>query len=223
MMKPTIHTVGCGGLLLDASDGAGVFDESLQQRVLRLGEILEANADCYLLKEILPGVNNLLVLFDPLACEPDRMRQTLLDFWQQAQPQEQTGRQIDIPVVYGGEYGAELTDLADAAGLSVTEYVDLHAQTEYSVACIGAMAGFAYLTGLPEQLHFARRATPRTGLKKGAVIIGGTQAGVMPVTAPSGWHAIGSTDVELFDPFRNTPCLLRAGDVVRFRLQGIDL
>ena len=31
-------------------------------------------------------------------------------------------------------------------------------------------------------------------------MIGGPQAGIMPCTAPSGWHIIGRTDISMFDP-----------------------
>lgn len=55
---------------------------------------------------------------------------------------------------------------------------------------------------------------------EGSVIIGGAQAGIMPVTAPSGWHIIGHTDTALFDPAAADPVLLRPGDTVRFLVAG---
>jgi len=52
----------------------------------------------------------------------------------------------------------------------------------------------------------------------GSVIIGGAQAGIMPCTAPSGWHIIGRTEVPLFDPLRDPPAACRPGDRIRFRI-----
>jgi KipI family sensor histidine kinase inhibitor len=78
------------------------------------------------------------------------------------------------------------------------------------------MPGFAYLTGLPAKLTHPRRSTPRNRLDKGSVIIGASQAGVMPCTAPSGWHVVGRTDVEMFNVLLTQPCLLKPGDTVQF-------
>ena len=78
--------------------------------------------------------------------------------------------------------------------------------------------GFAYLDGLPAELHTPRRATPRPRIPAGAVAIGGEWTGVYPAEGPGGWSLIGSTDVVLFEPSRDPPCLLAPGDVVRFRV-----
>ncbi|MDX7527705.1 carboxyltransferase domain-containing protein, partial [Enterobacter hormaechei] len=37
-----------------------------------------------------------------------------------------------------------------------------------------------------------------------------------PLSTPGGWQLIGRTSVSLFDPKREEPILLRAGDTVRF-------
>jgi inhibitor of KinA len=48
------------------------------------------------------------------------------------------------------------------------------------------------------------------------VAIAAAQTGVYPLDTPGGWHIIGSTEVVMFDPARNPPALLAAGDMVRF-------
>jgi inhibitor of KinA len=40
--------------------------------------------------------------------------------------------------------------------------------------------------------------------------------GVYPLDTPGGWHIIGHTGTVMFDPNRDPPALLRAGDTVRF-------
>ncbi|WP_217607483.1 carboxyltransferase domain-containing protein, partial [Chitinophaga sp. GbtcB8] len=79
-----------------------------------------------------------------------------------------------------------------------------------------------YLSGLDPRLAWARRSSPRLNVPEGAVIIGGMQAGIMPMTAPSGWHIIGHTDVRLFDAQADTPVLLRPGDKIRFEIAGME-
>lgn len=121
-----------------------------------------------------------------------------------------------IPVEYGGETGPDLPALAMQAGMSLLDYINLHASAEYTVAFLGFQPGFPYLRGLPAQLHAVRRATPRTRVAAGSVAIGGGYAGIYPFEGPGGWSIVGRTVAILFDPMREPPALLSPGDRVRF-------
>ena len=77
------------------------------------------------------------------------------------------------------------------------------------------------LARLDPALAAPRLANPRQGVPKGSVIIGGTQAGIMPVTAPSGWHILGRTALDLFDPHRARPAWFKPGDCIRFVPEGV--
>ena len=46
--------------------------------------------------------------------------------------------------------------------------------------------------------------------------IAGAQTGVYPLATPGGWHLIGRTEVRMFLPQADPPCLLRTGDRVKF-------
>ena len=81
---------------------------------------------------------------------------------------------------------------------------------------MGFSPGFAYLGGLDERLATPRLESPRTEIPAGAVGIAETQTGVYPVASPGGWQLIGRTPLKLFDPTRERPVLLSAGDYVRF-------
>ena len=61
-----------------------------------------------------------------------------------------------------------------------------------------------------------RRAEPRTRVPGGTVAIAGVYSGVYPRESPGGWRLLGRTDAVLFDPAREPPALLAAGDRVRF-------
>ena len=214
-----IHAAGASGLLLDAACGAA-FDDGVQQRIWALGATLSAAAQPAIC-EVVPGVNNLLLVFDPLVLHPADARVHLLAAWNASTAAPSAGRDIEIPVVYGGAPGEDLQAVAQAARMPVAEFVRRHSEAVYAVSCIGAMPGFAYLSGLPPELAQPRRAVPRTRITKGSLILGGGQAGVMPCDAPSGWHLLGHTDTALFDASRAAPCLLAPGDRVRFRVLGI--
>lgn len=122
-----------------------------------------------------------------------------------------------IPVVYGGEFGPDLEDVAQRAGISAAEVIQLHSGITYDVRAVGFSPGFPFLSGLPAQLHTPRRATPRTRVAAGSIGIGGEQTGIYGITTPGGWNLIGRTPWILFDAMASPPCLLRVGDRVRFQ------
>jgi len=119
----------------------------------------------------------------------------------------------EIQVRYDGQ---DLDDVATACGLSVQEVETLHSSVDYTVAFLGFSRGFPYLAGLPERLHLPRRPTPRTRVPVGSVAIARDQCGIYPAASPGGWHLLGTTDQELFDPTHNPPSPLSPGDLVRF-------
>lgn len=128
------------------------------------------------------------------------------------------GREVEIPVCYGGEHGPDLAEVAKHAKLKEAEVIRLHSTTAYRVAALGFSPGFPYLLGLPAKLHMPRRATPRTEVPAGSVGIGSTQTGVYPLATPGGWSLIGQTPMRLFRPEEEfAPTLLEAGDIVRFK------
>ena len=43
-----------------------------------------------------------------------------------------------------------------------------------------------------------------------------SQTGIYPIASPGGWQLIGRTPLKMFDPNREPPALLSAGDYVRF-------
>ncbi|MBP1858136.1 5-oxoprolinase subunit PxpB [Rhizobium herbae] len=218
VVSPRLSTEGAGAILLDAADT--VFSDDIQSRIwavaawmLKVGGVAET----------VPGMNNLMIVFDPLAVAPDAIEHQLLQAWQTVVPNAIAGRDVDIPVVYGGATGEDLAVLAEHAGLSVDEVVRRHSEAVYSVAAVGAMPGFVYLSGLDPALAMPRRAVPRMKVEIGSVIIGGAQAGIMPCTAPSGWHVIGKTKVPLFDPLRDPPSACKPGDRIRFRVIEVQV
>jgi KipI family sensor histidine kinase inhibitor len=122
----------------------------------------------------------------------------------------------EIPVRYGGDDGPDLEAVASHAGLSADEVVARHCAPVYRVAMIGFLPGFPYLRGLDPALAVPRLPEPRRTVPAGSVGIGGSQTGIYPLASPGGWRLIGRTDLRLFDPRREPPALLAAGDRVRF-------
>ncbi|WP_062308560.1 5-oxoprolinase subunit PxpB [Alicyclobacillus sendaiensis] len=145
-----------------------------------------------------------------------RARRAVRSLRSLAAPRTSAGARVHLPVVYGGDFGPDLDEVAERAGLSPQDVVRLHQEGVYRVAMIGFSPGFAYLIGLPEALRVPRRATPRSRVERGSVGIAGFQTGVYSFATPGGWQIIGRTPVALFDANRASPSLLSPGDVVRF-------
>ena len=209
--EPRLSHEGTGAILLDAA--GKMFDACAQEKIWRLARDLKF---IHGVLETVPGMNNLMVVFDPLELDAYVVEQSIFDLWDAPYRPETPGRIVDVPVHYGGEDGVDLEDFARAKSLSADEVVARHSAQLYSVAAVGAMPGFVYLSGLDLSLAAPRLANARQGVPKGSVIIGGTQTGIMPITAPSGWHILGRTPLDLFDPGRARPALFKPGDRIRF-------
>lgn len=178
----------------------------LTQRLPEYPEVLEA----------IPGMNNITVILrNPQSLALDAIER-LQRWWEESEVLEPDSRQIDIPVVYGGKLGSDLTLVAEHSGLTPKQVVELHSSQEYVVWFLGFQPGFAYLGGLPEKLAMPRRAEPRVEVPAGSVGIGGELTGIYPLTTPGGWQLIGHTSLALFDASQPEPVLLRPGDRVRF-------
>ncbi len=179
--------------------------------------------------ELAPAYTTVAIFFDPLrviddGAEPDRIIELLIQKIRESLPPGERKRRkktairtVEIPVCYDPEFALDLEHVAQHAHISPSELVDLHSTADYRVHCLGFTPGFPYLAGLPKKLATPRRATPRKEISGGSVAIGGAQAGIYPLRSPGGWNVIGRTPLRLFDPEKDPPAVLRAGDRVRFR------
>jgi KipI family sensor histidine kinase inhibitor len=190
-----------------------------QRRIWRAACSLRQRALCI---DIVPGMNNLTAIFDPSLHSGATVLATLKSIWEAAETSEYIGREITIPVQYGGLVGPDLEVVALHNRLEPEDVIRLHTSATYIVYFLGFQPGFAYLGGLPSQLATPRRAEPRLIVPAGSVGIGGSQTGIYPAASPGGWQIIGKTSVALFDPLASSPTLLEPGDIVHFCVGSID-
>jgi len=188
----------------------------------RLWAFAEAAAALPGVLETVAGMNNLTVFALP-DTDLNRLSDGLKNLWPHIKADTHQGRHVDIPVHYGGEFGADLAEVAAFHRTTPDEIVRRHTAPVYTVFMMGFQPGFPYLGGLPEHLHTPRRAEPRTEVPAGSVGIGGSQTGVYPFTSPGGWQLIGRTDIALFQTASYPPTLLLAGDTVRFVAEEVRL
>ena len=167
-------------------------------------------------QDIVPAYLGVAVFYDPLHTPYAEMAAKLLAICERATAPNAGSNKIrehEILVVYDGP---DLGPVSVATGLSIDEIVARHTGRLYSVDLLGFVPGFAYLSELDPAIHLPRRPQPRPRVPAGSVAIAGAQTAVYPLDTPGGWHLIGRTDSVMFDPSRDPPALLRAGDIVRF-------
>jgi inhibitor of KinA len=203
-------------------------EETLDE-VLRVFHLLQCAAIPGII-ELAPAYTSIGVFFDPLAITKSnvasdavfdsltiKIRGALASGPRNLPKNAAAPRSIEIPVCYDREFGFDFDRITEHTRLSEGEVIELHSRTEYRVACIGFVPGFTFLAGLPKKLATPRRDAPRKEIPSGSVGIGGAQTGIYPLRSPGGWNLIGRTPLRLFDPTKDPPTLLRAGDRVRFR------
>ena len=134
-----VHRVGRSALLLEVADDGEVAsllaEVSERQKSGRLGPVAE----------VVPAART--VLLDGVA-EPEALARQFAD-WRPEPVAAGSGPLVRVPVVYDG---ADLAEVARHWGVSPAEAVRIHCGHEYRVAFCGFAPGFAYLTGLPEQI-----------------------------------------------------------------------
>jgi len=188
----------------------------LHERVIALFHAFQARHDACI-RNLHPGYASLLIDFDPLRLTHDELTVTVEQLASSDGPAIDTSRDpVTIPVCYEVEFGPDLRDVAQHAGLSAEEVVRLHSSPTYLVYFLGFSPGFVYLGGLPEILHTPRLATPRPSIGGGSVGIAGHQTGIYPADSPGGWKLIGRTPLRMFDPGATPPTRLQPGDRMKF-------
>ncbi len=213
-----VSLLGTTALLFEAP---GALDLTQQQRIWALA--LEC-AEWPEVREAVPGMNNLMLTFVRLPATEAALAMLetrLVCAWERVQPLPIEGRVVELPVVYGGAGGPHMADVVAHTGLSVDNIVALHSAPLYPVYALGSHPGYCYLGGMDQRIATPRRQVPVVSIPSGAVSIGGAQTGVSASAGPSGWNTIGSTSMVFFDPAQDPPAVLRPGDRIRFRVEGI--
>ena len=197
------------------------IDLNINNQVAAMRTVIEAAIDEGKLKgivELVPTYGSLLVVYDQLTVGYAGLIEQLKILAEGLEGVEIPDREVvEIPVVYGGEYGPDLGIVAQLNSLSEDEVIKRHSEAEYPIYMLGFVAGFPYLGGMDKSIAAPRKQTPRLKIPAGSVGIAGQQTGIYSVESPGGWQIIGRTPLKLYDADREKPILLRAGQSIRFK------
>jgi KipI family sensor histidine kinase inhibitor len=191
------------------------IDAVANRRVLALDRLVAGDALTGV-TETVPTYRSLLVHYDPLQTGFEALGEKLVELALRPLPEATATRRWRIPVVYGGENGIDLEDVAKTLNITPDEVVARHVGGDYRVAMIGFTPGWSYLSGLPGSMQISRRQNPRLLTPPGTISIGGIQTGVQCLAGPSGWHLLGRTAVRTYQLHRDPIFLLEPGDAVTF-------
>lgn len=172
----------------------------------------------------LPGVRSMIATYDALLVELDTLTTSHLQVrtalaervpaahaWRPADP-----RHFRIPVLYGGDFAADLSAVAQVLGISEQAVIDLHSAKPLVMRCFGSPAGAPMLDGPGFAQPIPRLATPRPHVVAGAVAVAGRQAVISARPAPGGWHVLGRTPMTLVDIADPELMPYRPGDTFEF-------
>ena len=190
------------------------IDPAVNARALAVGAALRAARHAGVL-DVVDGFCSVTVVFDPLRTDVRRVAAEL-ETAAGRRGRVEAGREVALPVCYGGRHGPDLAHVAAFTGCSADEVVALHSGAVYRVYMLGFLPGFAYMGAVDPRIAAPRRRSPRLRVPAGSVGIAGRQTGVYPLEAPGGWQLIGRCPVRIADLERAEPFRVQAGHQVRF-------
>ena len=144
------------------------ISEQVNAQVMALDAAVQA-AQLPGVVETVPTYAALLVTLDPLQTDADTLIPALRRLWDALPPVSSTaaGRLVEVPVCYGGDYGPDLAFVAQHAGLTEQQVIDIHCGRDYRIFMLGFLPGFPYLGGMDERIVCPRLQTPRTKIPRG--------------------------------------------------------
>ena len=213
-MKPTISPVGDCAISIDFGQ---VIDPKINRQIRQVIEqikVLQLDG----IIELVPTYCALLVQYDAMVYSYSDICRILEPTLQESvtDSANELVTIVEIPTVYGGEFGPDLGFVASYNHLSEAEVVSIHSGTDYLVYMLGFIPGFTYLGGMDPRIATPRLSSPRTLIPAGSVGIAGEQTGTYPSDSPGGWQIIGRTPVTMYDMSKEQAALLQAGDYVRY-------
>ena len=171
--------------------------------------------------EVVDGIEDSVVQFDPLRLRPDEAVRHLLS----SKSVNEIGSDAELPEVcleveFGGENGPDFNSVCDELKLTKQELIAAICDAELRVDIVGFTPGFAYISGLPEALTVPRLKEPRKRVPAGSFGIAAGKCGTYALEGPGGWPLIGRVVNRLFNSERETPFVLSAGQKVRVMRWG---
>jgi inhibitor of KinA len=205
-------------------DFGNVIDEKINSLVIQLFNDFKINPLPAMI-EAVPAYSSLTVYYDVFGISKTLNNdRSIYEFISEQiekrldQPLKESNestRLMTIPVCYKTAFAPDIEHLAKEKNIPVEEVIRIHSSKQYLVYMLGFLPGFCYMGEVDERISMSRKSQPQA-VAAGSIGIAGRQTGIYPFASPGGWQIIGRTPLKLFDPQKEEPALLKAGDTVRF-------
>ena len=205
-------------------DFGNVINETINSTVLSLFRDFQNNPQDGFI-ETIPAYSSLTVYFDVFQLSKSIPQDRTVYKWVSSVLEERLRRLpetvelgsplFEIPVCYDPEFAPDIGEIANLKAISTDEVMHIHRSKEYRVYMLGFLPGFSYMGEVDERIAVPRKSQPKQ-VAAGSIGIAGRQTGIYPSASPGGWQIIGRTPLKIFDPKKEEPTLLKAGDRVRF-------
>lgn len=204
---PDIVPLGDAAVLVRFGDN---LSEAANRQAIAFAARLDADVPEGV-EEIAPGLVSVLVRTRPGT-----------DFWRlsgelrlrmSGAPVETVGNSWSIPVVFDGE---DLMEVCERLKLAPGAFVTRHNGSPLRVLATGFAPGFVYCGFHGPALVVPRREQVRPMVPAGTVLFAAGQTAIAATPIRTGWHVIGRTIFQNFDPDETPPTAFAPGDIVEF-------
>ena len=205
--RALLQTLGDAALLVRFAD---TLSEAANRRAIAFAHKLERERPAGI-EEIVPGLVSVMLRTAPGA-DIGRLRGELL-LLMGGEDDLPAGAKHVIPIAFDGD---DLAEVAERVGVPVDEFIAHHNATPLRVLATGFAPGFVYCGFHPADIVLPRREAVRPMVPAGTVLFAAGQTAIAATPIRTGWHVIGRTTFQNFDPSATPPTTLRPGDDVRF-------
>lgn len=209
MLTPTLLPLGDRALLIRF--GETLTDEANRDAISAAERVASARLDGVV--EVVPNLISVLLRYDPARAGFDRLAGEVRLALSAAERLATGGSTHEVAVNFDGE---DVDELAAAVGLSRQDFVVAHNAGPLRVLSTGFAPGFVYCGMHPAEMVAPRRAVVRRQVPAGTVLFAAGQTAITSTPIPTGWHVIGHTEFRNFDPARDPPGSVVAGDAIQF-------
>lgn len=217
-MQPTFKAIADHALLVTFADQ---ISPEAHTQVVSLDRALAEHPPIGMI-ETVPALVNLLVSFDVASTDHVQVEQAVRALLDGLRLQAMVGVQRHVQVCYEAPFSPDLDAVARATGLSNEAVINAHLAGDFHVLMYGFAPGYAYLSGVPENIQVPRKQAPVRDVPAGSVIIAGPQCLVTTLTMPTGWSIIGRSATAILTRDPDRPFLFDVGDRVTFERIDAD-
>jgi inhibitor of KinA len=118
-----------------------------------------------------------------------------------------------IEIAFDGE---DLSEVSHMLNVTPDEFIASHNETPVRVLATGFAPGFVYCGFHDRHMVVPRREHVRPMVTAGTVLFAAGQTAIAATPIRTGWHVIGRTTFQNFDPASDPPTKLQPGDVIQF-------